>query len=80
MGSKQEILAWVTEVLRREFELAAEELAPSTHLIDDLDLDSIDAVDMAVRLEEKTGYRLGEEELKSIQTVQDVVDLIHGHA
>lgn len=80
MQSKQEILGWVTEVLRREFEFSAEKLEPSTHLIDDLDLDSIDAVDMAVRLEEKTGFRLAEEELKSIQTIQDVVDLIHGHA
>ena len=80
MGSKEEILGWVTEVLRREFEFAAEELLPGTRLIDDLDLDSIDAVDMAVRLEEKTGFRLAEDELKSIQTIQDVVDLIHGHA
>ena len=80
MQSKQEILGWVTEVLQREFEFSPEELAPATHLIDDLDLDSIDAVDMAVRLEEKTGFRLGEEELKSIQTIQDVVDLLHGHA
>lgn len=80
MQSKEEILGWVTAVLRHEFEFSAEELDLSTHLIDDLDLDSIDAVDMAVRLEEKTGFRLGEEELKSIQTIQDVVDLIHGHA
>jgi len=35
---------------------------------------------MAVRLEEKSGFRLSEDELKSIQTIQDVVDLIHGHA
>jgi acyl carrier protein len=48
-------------------------------LIDDLDLDSIDAVDMAVRLEEKTGYRFAEEELRSVTTIQDVVDLIDGH-
>ena len=39
----------------------------------------IDAVDMAVRLEDKTGFRLSEDELKSMQTIQDVVDLIHGH-
>lgn len=77
---RSEILGWVTEVLRSEFQFAVAELDLATHLIDDLEMDSIDAVDMAVRLEEKTGFRLSEDELKSIQTIQDVVDLIHGHA
>lgn len=80
MSDPTEILSFVTDVLRREFEFAPAELQPTTHLIDDLEMDSIDAVDMAVRLEEKTGLRLSEDELKSIQTIQDVVDLIHGHA
>ena len=80
MQNRAEILSWVTAVLRNEFEFAPAELLPSTHLIEDLEMDSIDAVDMAVRLEEKTGFRLSEDELKSIQTIQDVVDLIHGHA
>jgi acyl carrier protein len=77
MQSKQEIFGWVTEVLAREFEFVADDLQPATRLVDDLDLDSIDAVDMAVRLEEKTGFRFGEEELRSLETLQDVVDLIH---
>jgi acyl carrier protein len=80
MRDESEILDWVTEVLRNEFEFSPADLSPTTHLIDDLELDSIDAVDMAVRLEEKSGFRLSEDELKSIQTIQDVVDLIHGHA
>ena len=80
MQNHGEILGWVTDVLRNEFEFSSAELTPSTHLIDDLEMDSIDAVDMAVRLEQKTGFRLSEDELKSIQTIQDVVDLIHGHA
>ena len=80
MQSKEEIFGWVTEVLTREFEFNASELRPTTHLIDDLDLDSSDAGDMAVRLEEKTGFRFGEEELRAVETIQDVVDLIHDHA
>ncbi len=80
MRDESEILDWVTEVLRNEFEFSPADLSPTTHLIDDLELDSIDAVDMAVRLEEKSGFRLSEDELKSIRTIQDVVDLIHGHA
>ena len=80
MRDESECLDWVTEVLRNEFEFSPADLSPTTHLIDDLELDSIDAVDMAVRLEEKSGFRLSADELKSIQTIQDVVDLIHGHA
>ncbi len=79
MQSKEEIFGWVAEVLMHEFEFSVDELDPATHLIDDLDLDSIDAVDMAVRLEEKTGYRFAEEELRSVTTIQDVGELTDGH-
>jgi acyl carrier protein len=78
MQSKDEILRWVVETLKNEFELRDEDLHPRAHLIDDLDLDSIDAVDLAVRVEQQLGLTLSEGDLKSIQVVQDVVDLIHG--
>jgi acyl carrier protein len=75
--SKDEILRWVKETLKNEFQLRDEDLHPGAHLIDDLDLDSIDAVDLAVNVEQELGLALGEGELKSIQTIQDVVDRIH---
>ncbi len=78
MYSKDEIFKWVVEILAREFGFASEQLRPETHLIDDLDMDSIDAIDMAVRIEEKMKLSLSEDDLKSILTVQDAVDLIHG--
>ena len=77
MQSKDEILRWVTETLKHEFQLRDEDLLPGAHLIDDLDLDSIDAVDLAVNVEQELGLALSEGELKSIQTIQDVVDRIH---
>ena len=76
MHSKDEIFKWVTDLMKTEFHFRDEELRLSTHLVDDLDLDSIDAVDLAVRLEEKTGLSLDEADLKSIRTIQDIVDLI----
>jgi acyl carrier protein len=76
MASQDEIFGWVVEVLKRQFQFSEDELRPETHLIDDLDLDSIDAIDLSVRLEEKTGLSFKEEDLKSIRTIQDVVDLI----
>lgn len=78
MQSKDQILRWVVDTLRNEFQLRDEDLQPGAHLIDDLDLDSIDAVDLAVNVEQQLGLTLSEGELKAIQTVQDVVDLIHG--
>ena len=68
----------VREVLQKEFDFGGEDLLLDTHLIDDLDLDSIDAIDLAVRLEERTGVSFEEEELKAILTIRDVVDLIDG--
>ena len=77
MHSKDEILKWVVEILTREFGLDAANLRSETRLVEDLDLDSIDAIDMAVRIEEKTRLLLSGDDLQSIQTIQDAVDLIH---
>lgn len=76
MHSKDEIFKWVADLMKTEFHFRDEELRPEAHLVDDLDLDSIDAVDLAVRVEERTGLSLDEADLKSIQTIQDIVDLI----
>ena len=79
MQSKDQIQRWVMDTLKSEFQIRDEDLRPDAHLIDDLDLDSIDAVDLSVSVERELGLTLTEAELKSLQTVQDVVDLIHGH-
>jgi len=76
--SKERIFARVTEILTEYFEVAPEAVHPTAHVIDDLDLDSIDAIDLAVSLEEDTGLKLNDEELKSVRVVQDVVDLVYG--
>jgi acyl carrier protein len=75
-ASRETIYQWVSDILKREFELTDAELSLSADLIDDLDLDSIDAIDLSVRLEEKTGLSFKEQDLKSIRTLQDVVDFI----
>ncbi len=77
MQSKDEILKWVVEIFAREFGFSMADLRPETRLAEDLDLDSIDAIDMAVRIEEKVHLALSGEDLQSIQTIQDAVDLIH---
>jgi acyl carrier protein len=46
----------------------------AAHLVDDLDLDSLDWVDFAIQLEETLSIDLREERFTSIRTVQDIVD------
>jgi acyl carrier protein len=77
--TRAEILDLVRRLLRAEFELDAAAVGEATRLVDDLDLDSVDAVALAVRLEEETGLALAEEELKSMRTVGDVVGVVQGH-
>jgi acyl carrier protein len=74
---KDDIFTTVQEILVAEFELDRATIKLDTHLADELDLDSIDAIDLAVRLEEKSGHALEEEELKALETIRDVVELIY---
>lgn len=75
--TKEEIFGRVRTILVDTFELDPDDISPTAHLIDDLDLDSIDAIDLAVDLEKETGLSLKEDELRAVRLVQDVVDLIH---
>lgn len=74
--TQTEILARVQSLMEELFEIAPEKVTLQAHLINDLDLDSLDAIDMAVKLEEITGHRVAEDNLKAIRTVSDVVTLI----
>ena len=74
---KDAIFAKLRETLVGAFELAPERVVPDARLVADLELDSLDLVDLVVRLEQDADLQIDEEELKSIATVQDVVDLLH---
>ncbi|NKF49971.1 acyl carrier protein [Shewanella sp. WXL01] len=58
------------------FELEPEEVTAEANLFEDLDLDSIDAVDLVVFLQNKTDTNFEAEMFKSVRTVQDVVDAV----
>ncbi|MCP3984578.1 MAG: acyl carrier protein [bacterium] len=76
MASTEEIWGIVRKVLRAEFSFADEDLRPAAHLADDLDLDSVDAVALLVRLEDAIDLEIEEDDLQSLTTLQDVVDLV----
>lgn len=76
--TKDDILARIAEILQQTFEIEAERVTPQARLYDDLDIDSIDAVDLIVQLKPLVGgRRLTPEAFKSVRTVQDVVDALH---
>ena len=77
MTSLEEVDRQVREVLITTFNLSREAVTPEATLFQDLDLDSLDAIDLAVKLETETGLKLVETECRSILTVQDVVETIH---
>ncbi len=79
MRTRDEIFSEVRNVLTKDFGLQAEQITLTAHLIDDLDFDSIDAIDLVVRLDELVGLAVDEEELKALRTIGDLVDLVHGH-
>ncbi|NMP29075.1 acyl carrier protein [Rahnella sp. SAP-1] len=73
---KQEIYQQICDLLVKLFELDADDIKPESLLYEDLDLDSIDAVDLVVHLQKSTGRKIKPEMFKSVRTVQDVVDAI----
>jgi acyl carrier protein len=78
--SKDELFVWVADLLAEMFELDRASLTLESNLYADLDIDSIDAVDLAVKLKQMTGKRLQPEVFKSIRTIGDVVDALAGLA
>ena len=76
--SSDELQAWVIDLLAEMFELDKAALSADSNLYEDLDIDSIDAVDLAVKLKQLTGKRLQPEVFKEIRTIGDVVDALAG--
>ena len=74
--SSENIEGRVQKVLIEMFELEPADVTPEAHLYEDLDLDSLDAIDLAVKLKTETGIKLREDEMKSIRTVADIVSVV----
>ena len=76
--TREDILRRVVEILHKTFEIDPARVALEARLQDDLDIDSIDAVDLIVQMRALVGRRLQPEAFKSVRTVGDVVDALYG--
>lgn len=73
--NRDEIYSEITDYLVTSFEVPRELITQDAHLVDKLNLDSIDAVDMMVKLQEISGRKVSPEEFAGVRTVSDVIDL-----
>jgi len=74
--TRDQIFEELKRTMSETFEIDPSAITTEARLVDDLDLDSIDGVDMAVRIQDLTGKRVDEKDLRSLQTVGNVLDLI----
>jgi acyl carrier protein len=77
MLSREAIFEHLREYLDDMFEIPRERVTLDAKLFEELDLDSIDAVDLVVKLQDLTGRRIKPEAFKSVRTVGDVVECVH---
>jgi acyl carrier protein len=76
MQTREDIFSALREALVELFEIPAERVVPSAHLYTDLEIDSIDAIDLLDHIKRETGYKLAPENFRTVRTVQDVVDAV----
>lgn len=74
--TKETILKELTQILTKDFEIDEKQIKPDANLFEDLELDSIDAVDLAVRVQQFTHKKISPENFKQIKTIDDVVNAI----
>lgn len=74
--TREKIYEELKKQLVELFEIPEEKIRPEAKLYDDLDLDSIDAVDMIVQLQKAIEKRFKPEDFKNVRTVNDVVDVV----
>ena len=73
---REQLQVWVIDLLAEMFELDRAQMSAQSNLYADLDIDSIDAVDLAVKLKQLTGKRMQPEVFKTIRTIGDVVSAL----
>jgi acyl carrier protein len=76
----QEILAGLGEIVEEIAGVPADEVTPGKSFVDDLDIDSLSMVEIAVAAQDKFGVEIPDDQLKDLSTVQDVVNFVSKNA
>lgn len=74
--TRQALFDQLSQILQQTFDIAPERIRPESRLYEDLDIDSIDAVDLIVKLKPLVGKRLQPDAFKAVRTLDDVVNAL----
>ncbi len=74
--SEKEILDGLAEIIDEIAGVPAAEVTPEKSFVDDLDIDSLSMVEIAVAAQDKFGVEIPDDQLKDLKTVQDVINYI----
>ena len=74
--TREEVVNIINTFLIEEFELSSEQVVPDAQLKDDLGLESLDFVDIAVVIEKEFGFKVKGEEMVGVRTINDLYDYI----
>ncbi|OLU33291.1 acyl carrier protein [Pseudomonas sp. PA15(2017)] len=77
MQTREEIFDTLRDALVELFELSPERVSLDANLYEDLEIDSIDAVDLIDHIKRQTGKKIAAEAFKSVRTVGDVVEAVY---
>ena len=77
MQTRDEVLEQIQAALVELFEIEPSRITPEARLNEDLEIDSIDAVDLLDRLRRQTGRKISAGEFRTVRTVGDLVDAVH---
>ena len=78
--TEQEILAGLGEIIEEIAGVPADEVTPNKSFVDDLDIDSLSMVEIAVAAQDRFGVEIPDDQLKDLTTVQDVVNYVAKNA
>ena len=78
--TEQEILAGLSEIIDEIAGVPADEVTPDKTFVDDLDIDSLSMVEIAVAAQDKFGVEIPDDQLKDLKTVKDVIDFVQRSA
>jgi len=72
----QEILEGLGEIIDEVAGVPADQVTPDKTFVDDLDIDSLSMVEIAVAAQDRFGVEIPDNQLKDLKTVQDVIDYV----
>jgi len=69
----------IVDIISKQLKADADEISPSTNIMEDLGADSLDVVELLMAIEETFGVSVPDEDVTGLKTIQDIVDYIEAH-